>query len=176
MQIRLFSIILFFSVFFSVQSQLRLGPDAIKLDRTIRLINDLYVDDVNTEEITEAAIRNMLKELDPHSSYLNKEEVKEMNEPLQGNFDGIGISFNMLTDTVYVMEVISGGPSQKVGIMPGDKIIYVNDTLIAGQKLTNRDIISKLRGKKGTTAAVKILRKGVDGLTEIGRASCRERV
>ncbi len=166
MQIRLFSIILFFSVFFSAQSQLRLGPDAVKLDRTIRLIKDLYVDDVNTEEITEAAIRNMLKELDPHSSYLNKEEVKEMNEPLQGNFDGIGISFNMLTDTVYVMEVISGGPSQKVGIMPGDKIIYVNDTLIAGQKLTNRDIISKLRGKKGTTAAVKILRKGVDGLTE----------
>ncbi len=166
MQNRLYSIILLFFVFFSAHSQLRLGADAIKLDRTIRLINDLYVDDVNTEEITETAIRNMLKELDPHSSYLNKEEVKQMNEPLQGNFDGIGISFNMLTDTVYVMEVISGGPSQQVGIMPGDKIIYVNDTLIAGQKLTNRDIISKLRGKKGTTAVVKILRKGVDGLTE----------
>ena len=166
MQNRLLSIILLFFVFISAQSQLRLGVDAIKLDRTIRLIDDLYVDDVNTEDITESAIRNMLKELDPHSSYLNKQEVKEMNEPLQGNFDGIGISFNMLTDTVYVMEVISGGPSQKVGIMPGDKIIYVNDTLIAGQKLTNRDIISKLRGKKGTTAKVKILRKGVEGLTE----------
>lgn len=166
MQNRLYSIILLLFVFISAHSQLRLGTDAIKLDRTIRLINDLYVDDVNTEEITETAIRNMLKELDPHSSYLNKEEVKQMNEPLQGNFDGIGISFNMLTDTVYVMEVISGGPSQQVGIMPGDKIIYVNDTLIAGQKLTNRDIISKLRGKKGTTAVVKILRKGVDGLTE----------
>ena len=166
MQNRLLSIILIFFVFISAHSQLRLGNDAIKLDRTIRLINDLYVDDVNTEEITESAIRNMLKELDPHSSYLNKEEVKEMNEPLQGNFDGIGISFNMLTDTVYVMEVISGGPSQKVGIMPGDKIIYVNDTLIAGQKMTNRDIISRLRGKKGTTAKVKILRKGVVGLTE----------
>ena len=166
MQNRLLSIILLFFVIISAHSQLRLGNDAIKLDRTIRLINDLYVDDVNTEEITESAIRNMLKELDPHSSYLNKEEVKEMNEPLQGNFDGIGISFNMLTDTVYVMEVISGGPSQKVGIMPGDKIIYVNDTLIAGQKMTNRDIISRLRGKKGTTAKVKILRKGVEGLTE----------
>ncbi|NLZ95228.1 MAG: S41 family peptidase, partial [Bacteroidales bacterium] len=166
MRNRLFSIILLFFVFISAQSQLRLGSDAIKLDRTIRLINDLYVDDVNTEEITESAIRNMLKELDPHSSYLNKEEVKEMNEPLQGNFDGIGISFNMLTDTIYVMEVISGGPSQKVGIMPGDKIIYVNDTLIAGQKKTNRDVISRLRGKKGTTVKVKILRKGVEGLTE----------
>ncbi|HHW81980.1 MAG TPA: PDZ domain-containing protein, partial [Bacteroidales bacterium] len=166
MQNRLLSTILLLSVFFSAQSQLRLGPDAIKLDRTIRLINDLYVDDVNTEEITESAIRSMLRELDPHSSYLNKEEVKEMNEPLQGNFDGIGISFNMLTDTVYVMEVISGGPSQKVGLMPGDKIIYVNDTLIAGQKMSNRDVISKLKGKKGTIARVKVLRKGVKGLTE----------
>lgn len=166
MRNRLFSITLLFFIFFSAQSQLRLGPDAIKLDRTIRLINDLYVDDVDTEKITENAIRNMLLELDPHSSYLNKDEVKEMNEPLQGNFDGIGISFNMLTDTVYVMEVISGGPSQKVGLMPGDKIIYVNDTLIAGQKLTNREIISKLKGKKGTIANVKVLRKGIEGLTE----------
>ena len=154
---RFYSIILLFFIFFSAHSQFKLSSDAIKLDRTIRLINDLYVDDVNTEEITESAIRNMLKELDPHSSYLNKDEVKEMNEPLQGNFDGIGISFNMLTDTVYVMEVISGGPSQKVGLMPGDKIIYVNDTLIAGQKLTNRDIISRLRGEKGTTVKVKVL-------------------
>ena len=163
---RFYSIILLFFIFFSAHSQFKLSSDAIKLDRTIRLINDLYVDDVNTEEITESAIRNMLKELDPHSSYLNKDEVKEMNEPLQGNFDGIGISFNMLTDTVYVMEVISGGPSQKVGLMPGDKIIYVNDTLIAGQKLTNRDIISRLRGEKGTTVKVKVLRKGIEGLTE----------
>ena len=166
MQNRLYSILLLLLVFISAQSQLRLSPDGVKLDRAIRLIKDLYVDDVNTEEITETAIRSMLKELDPHSSYLNKEEVKQMNEPLQGNFDGIGISFNMLTDTVYVMEVISGGPSQKVGILPGDKIMYVNDTLIAGQKMTNRDIISKLRGNKGTTAVVKILRKGVEGLTE----------
>ena len=166
MQNRLYSIILLLFVFITAHSQLRLSPDGVKLDRTVRLIKDLYVDDINTEEITESAIRGMLKELDPHSSYLNKEEVKQMNEPLQGNFDGIGISFNMLTDTVYVMEVISGGPSQKVGIMPGDKIIYVNDTLIAGQKMTNRDIISKLRGNKGTTAVVKVLRKGVEGLTE----------
>ena len=166
MQNRLYSIILLLLVFISAHSQIRLSPDGVKLDRAIRLINDLYVDDVNTEEITETAIRSMLRELDPHSSYLNKDEVQQMNEPLQGNFDGIGISFNMLTDTVYVMEVISGGPSQKVGILPGDKIIYVNDTLIAGQKMTNKDIISKLRGKKGTTAVVKILRKGIKGLTE----------
>jgi carboxyl-terminal processing protease len=122
------------------------------------------VDDVDASGLTEAAIRGMLKELDPHSTYLNKEEVKAMNEPLQGNFDGIGISFNMLTDTLYVMEVISGGPSQKVGIMPGDKIIYVNDTLIAGVKKNNQDVVSMLRGPKGTEVNVKVLRRGVPEL------------
>lgn len=166
MQNKIYTTILLLLVILSVQSQLRISPDGLKLDRTIQLINDLYVDDVDADKITESAIRSMLAELDPHSSYLNKEEVRQMNEPLEGNFDGIGISFNMLTDTVYVMEVIAGGPSQKVGLMPGDKIIYVNDTLIAGQKMTTQDIMSKLRGKKGTTAIVKVLRKGIPELTE----------
>ncbi|NLY24813.1 MAG: S41 family peptidase [Bacteroidales bacterium] len=145
-------------------SQYRPSADGIKMERTLQLINGLYVDDVDTKQLTEAAIRGMLKELDPHSSYLDEEEVRAMNEPLQGNFDGIGISFNMLTDTLYVMEVISGGPSQKVGIMPGDKIIYVNDTLIAGVKMNNQDVIKRLRGPKGTVANVKVLRRGVPEL------------
>lgn len=147
-----------------VYGQFRPSPDGVKLERTLQYIQGLYVDDVDTQELTEAAIRGMLKELDPHSTYLNKEEVKAMNEPLQGNFEGIGISFNMLTDTLYVMEVISGGPSQKVGIMPGDRIIYVNDTLIAGLKKNNQDIVSMLRGPKGTTVNVKILRRGMPEL------------
>jgi carboxyl-terminal processing protease len=130
------------------------------------MIDRLYVDDVETSRLTEVAIRAMLLELDPHSSYLDKEEVKAMNEPLQGNFEGIGISFNMLTDTLYVMEVISGGPSQKVGLMPGDKIIYVNDSLIAGIKMNNQDVIKKLRGPKGTTVDVKVLRRGTPQLLE----------
>lgn len=142
-----------------VFGQFRPSPEGVKFERTLQLIEGLYVDDVDGQKLTEAAIRGMLKELDPHSSYLNKEEVKAMNEPLQGNFEGIGISFNLLTDTLYVMEVISGGPSQKVGIMPGDKIIYVNDTLIAGVKMNNQDIISKLRGPKGTVVNVKVYRK-----------------
>lgn len=166
MQNRIYTTFLLLFLLISAQAQIRLTPEGVKLDRTIRLINDLYVDDVDIKKITEAGIRSMLTELDPHSSYLDAEEVKQMNEPLQGNFDGIGISFNMLTDTVYVMEVISGAPSQKVGLMPGDKIIYVNDTLIAGQKMSTQDIMSKLRGKKGTTAKIKVLRKGVPGLTE----------
>ncbi|MEA4918894.1 S41 family peptidase [Proteiniphilum sp.] len=147
-----------------VYAQFRPSSDGVKLERTLQLIQGLYVDDVDTQGLTEAAIRGMLKELDPHSTYLTKEEVKAMNEPLQGNFDGIGISFNMLTDTLYVMEVISGGPSQKVGIMPGDKFIYVNDTLIAGVKKNNQDIVSMLRGPKGTVVDIKVLRRGVPEL------------
>ncbi|MFA7494091.1 MAG: S41 family peptidase [Proteiniphilum sp.] len=147
-----------------VYAQFRPSSDAVKIDRTLQLIQSLYVDDVDAQNLTEAAIRGMLKELDPHSTYLNKEEVKAMNEPLQGNFEGIGISFNMMTDTLYVMEVISGGPSQKVGIMPGDKIIFVNDTLIAGVKKNNQDVVSMLRGTKGTEVNVKVLRRGVPEL------------
>src|SRR5690606_25578655 len=132
----------------------------------LQLVKGLYVDDVDSKVITEAAIRAMLAELDPHSSYLNEEEVRAMNEPLQGNFDGIGISFNMLTDTLYVMEVVAGGPSQKVGIMPGDKFIMVNDTLISGVKMNNQDVIRRLRGPKGTTVTVKLLRRGMSELME----------
>lgn len=166
MQNRLFLIIFVFFITSFSYSQLRVSPEGVKLDYALRLINDLYVDDVNKDKIAESAIRGMLEELDPHSSYLDKDEVRRMNEPLQGNFEGIGISFNMQTDTVYVMEVISGGPSQKVGLLPGDKIIYVNDTLIAGQKLNSQDVVSKLKGKKGTSVSIKVLRKGITGLTE----------
>lgn len=142
-------------------SQFRPSPEGVKLERTLQMIKGLYVDDVDARQLTEAAIRGMLRELDPHSSYLTEEEVRAMNEPLQGNFEGIGISFNMITDTLYVMEVISGGPSQKVGIQPGDKFIFVNDTLIAGVKMNNQDVVSRLRGPKGTVVEVKVLRRGV---------------
>lgn len=145
-------------------AQFRPSSQGLKFERTIQLVKNLYIDDVDADKLTEAAIRGMIAELDPHSSYLDKEEVRAMNEPLEGNFDGIGISFNMMTDTLYVMEVISGGPSQKVGLQPGDKIIYVNDTLIAGQKLNNQEVIKKLRGKKGTAVNVKVKRNGAKQL------------
>lgn len=148
----------------NMAAQLRPSPDELKLMRTFQIVQGLYVDDVNMHDLTEAAIRGLLKELDPHSSYLNEEEVRAMNEPLQGNFEGIGITFNMLTDTLYVMEVISGGPSQKVGIAPGDKILFVNDTLIAGVKMKNQDVVKRLRGPKGTTVDVKVLRRSFPGL------------
>lgn len=149
-----------------VYGQFRPSPEGLKFERTLQLINSLYVDDADSKALTEAAIRAMLQELDPHSSYLNEEEVRAMNEPLQGNFDGIGISFNMLTDTLYVMEVIAGGPSQKVGLQPGDRIIKVNDTVIAGVEMNNQDVVKMLRGTKGTTVNVSVLRRGVPELMD----------
>jgi C-terminal peptidase (prc) len=137
-----------------------------KLSMTEYAIQNLYVDKLDENKLTEDVIEAMLKKLDPHSSYMNVEETKQMNEPLQGNFEGVGIQFNMLNDTLFVIQTIPGGPSEKVGIMAGDRIIMVNDTLVAGVKMKNTDIMKRLRGKKGSIAAVKVLRRGVNGLIE----------
>jgi carboxyl-terminal processing protease len=126
-------------------------------------IANLYVDETNEGKLVEAAIHGMLEELDPHSTYSNAEEVKKMNEPLQGNFDGIGIQFNMAEDTLFVIQPVSGGPSEKVGIRAGDRITHVNDTLIAGVKMTTDDITRRLKGPKGTMVSVKVVRKGGEG-------------
>jgi len=123
-------------------------------------IKNLYVEDINEDKMVEDGIRAMIKELDPHSAYMTAEEVKEMNEPLQGGFDGIGISFNMLTDTLYIVEVISGGPSEKVGLLPGDRIIKVEQESISGVKMSNREVMKRLKGPKGTTVHVSIKRRG----------------
>ena len=108
----------------------------------------------------------MLEKLDPHSTYTDPEETKEMTEPLEGNFDGVGIQFNMLTDTVYVIQVIPGGPSEKVGLMAGDRIIQVNDTVIAGKKMKTTDVMKRLRGPKGSEVRVKVMRGSDPDLLE----------
>ncbi len=131
-----------------------------KLRMATYAIKELYVDTINNTKLVEDAIAGMLEKLDPHSVYMNPKEVKEANEPLQGNFDGIGISFNMLNDTLFVISTISRGPSEKVGIQTGDRIVEVNDTVIAGVKMNNTDIMKKLRGKKGSRVNVAILRRG----------------
>jgi carboxyl-terminal processing protease len=119
------------------------------------------VDSVNQELLVEHAITELLKDLDPHSSYLTKEEVEELNEPLQGNFEGIGVSFNILNDTVYVISPVSGGPSDKVGIMPGDRIIRVDGLNVAGIGITNEKVFAMLRGKKGSKVTVSVQRRDV---------------
>lgn len=125
-------------------------------------IANLYVDEVNEEKVVEAAIHAMLKELDPHSTYLTAKEVEKMNEPLQGNFEGIGVQFNMANDTLFVIQTVSKGPSEKVGILPGDRIVTVNDTAIAGVKMTRDEIMKRLRGPKDSVVELGIVRRGYD--------------
>ncbi len=127
-------------------------------------ISSLYVDSVNEDKLIEDAIKGMLESLDPHSSYTDAKETKELEEPLQGEFSGVGIQFNMNKDTLYVIQTVPGGPSERVGVLAGDRIIYVNDTIIAGVKMKNSDIQKRLRGKKGTNVTIKVKRPGVKEL------------
>lgn len=131
-----------------------------KISSIVRIIEESYVDSVNRKELEEAAIPAMLKKLDPHSIYIPAKDLKKANEPLQGNFEGIGISFNMLTDTILVIGTIPGGPSEKAGLLAGDKILYVNDSLVAGRDISEDGVMGYLKGPRGTKVNLKILRKG----------------
>lgn len=127
-------------------------------------ISNLYVDKVDEEKLVENAIRGMLDKLDPHSSYLTPKEVEQSNEPLNGNFEGIGVQFNMIEDTLLVIQPVTNGPSEKVGIIAGDRIVSVNDTAIAGVKMSKEEIMKRLRGPKGTKVRLGIVRQGIKDL------------
>jgi carboxyl-terminal processing protease len=131
-----------------------------KLNSILNIIESNYVDSVNRDDLAEAAIPAILKKLDPHSVYIPAKDLARANEPLQGNFEGIGISFNMLTDTILVISTIPGGPSEKMGLLPGDKILYVNDSLVAGKHISDEKVMGMLKGPKGTVVRIKILRSG----------------
>ncbi len=131
-----------------------------KLNTAVFAVNELYVDSVNEEELVEELLNHMLQELDPHSSYTNAEETREFNEPLEGNFSGIGIQFNINNDTLIVVQVIAGGPSERVGMQAGDRIIAVNDSVIAGVGLKTADVRKILRGPEGTKVDVSVMRSG----------------
>mgnify|MGYP000966662760 FL=1 len=135
-----------------------------KLQLAEMAITNFYVDSVNEQKLSEDAIRGMLKGLDPHSTYTDAKETKAMNEPLQGDFEGIGVQFNMIEDTLVVIQPIVNGPSQKVGILSGDRIVSVNDSTIAGVKMPRIDIMKMLRGKKGTKVKLGIVRRGVSNI------------
>lgn len=139
------------------QGPVNLDP-ARKLAFVEQLIAGYYVDPIDTTKVVEDAIRAMLKTLDPHSTYSDAAETKELTEPLQGNFSGIGIRFQMDHDTLYVVETIAGGPCEKVGIVPGDRILACNDTVISGVKMPNAEILKVLRGPKGSPARLKVVR------------------
>jgi carboxyl-terminal processing protease len=131
-----------------------------KLNSILNIIESNYVDSVNRNDLVETAIPAILKKLDPHSVYFPAKDLARANEPLQGNFEGIGISFSMLTDTILIISTIPGGPSEKLGLLPGDKILYVNDSLVAGKHIPDEKIMGMLKGPRGTIVKIKILRSG----------------
>jgi carboxyl-terminal processing protease len=142
-----------------LSAQESVQKNQLKFGRLLRLVDSYYVDTTNVDELTENAIVHLLSELDPHSVYISKEEVQRMNEPLQGNFEGIGISFNIFKDTLLVTTTIPGGPSEKVGVRAGDRIVEVDGENIAGTGIKNSDVFDLLRGKKGTSVEIKVVRK-----------------
>ena len=134
----------------------------IKLMYAGNIIENFYVDDADSDKITEEGIKAMLKALDPHSTYTDPKETKSLLEQMEGSFGGIGIQFNIVSDTLFVIQTTTNGPSERAGILPGDRIVAVNDTVIAGVKMERSDIMSRLRGEKGTTVEVDVMRRGID--------------
>ncbi len=155
------TILSFIASLLSIATIAQIMTPGHKLRLAESVIENYYVDSVNADHIVEEAIKAMIATLDPHSSYTTPEETKKLTEPLDGNFSGIGIQFNMLQDTLYVLQVISGGPSERVGLRPGDRIISANDTAISGVKMVNSDIQKHLRGPKGTIVDIKVLRRNI---------------
>lgn len=153
-------LIVIFSFYSTISEAQFFNEQGLKFIKLLNWLDEHYVDSVNTDKLTERAIIELLQKLDPHSSYISKDEVEEMNEPLQGNFEGIGITFSIYQDTVIVISAIPDGPSEKAGIYAGDRIVRIDDANIAGVGITTDDVYAKLRGKKGTIVKLKIKRKG----------------
>ena len=145
-----------------LNAQMPASDQGQKYDELLRLINTYYTDTVNNEKLTDAAISKVLEDLDPHSTYILAKDLKKTDEPLVANFEGIGVTFQLLRDTIMVLEVIPTGPSEKVGIQAGDKIVQINDTTVAGIKIDNDGVIKRLRGPKGTKVKVNIVRKSAN--------------
>jgi len=139
-------------------------PKVDKIHAVLNYINQEYVDTVDENALIEDAIPELLKQLDPHSVYIPAKDMEAVNEPIQGKFDGIGIMFNIQNDTVMVINTIHGGPSEKIGVMAGDRIVYVDDSLFAGIKVTNNMVMKSLKGKSGTKVKIKVKRNGFDEL------------
>ena len=160
------AILLIFTVILNISLSAQVNDPSIKFSRTLSLVESYYVDTANLNSITEKAIVEMLRNLDPHSTYISAKDVKDMNEPLLGNFEGIGIQFNLLRDTIIVIEPISGGPSEKVGLRAGDRIVTINGEKVTGIKLTTTGVRKRLLGPKGTKVDINVFRHGQKNLLE----------
>lgn len=166
MKKQLFVILMFLAVCHAASAQRTLnigkGSPIRKLMQSEMAISNLYVDSVDEQKLAEDAIRGMLEKLDPHSAYTTAKETKAMNEPLNGSFEGIGVQFNMIEDTLIVIQPVVNGPSEKVGIAAGDRIVSVDDSAIAGVKMSKEDIMKRLRGPKGSKVRLGVVRRGVN--------------
>ncbi|MBK8488127.1 MAG: S41 family peptidase [Bacteroidetes bacterium] len=157
---------IFFISFFAFSqpttTESTLTPDQAKqkFSRFMDILESKYMDDINSGKLVDDAINEVLTQLDPHSVYFSEDELKQANEPLEGNFEGVGIQFNILKDTINVVNTISGGPSEKVGILSGDKIVVIDGENVAGTGINNKGVMDRLRGKKGTVVDVEISRRG----------------
>jgi carboxyl-terminal processing protease len=158
-------ITLFLLLTITASSQV-LNEGTFKFGRTLSLIDAFYVDSANLDMLTEKAIVEVLKNLDPHSTYISAKDVKEMNEPLNGNFEGIGVQFNLLRDSIIIVEPISGGPSEKVGIRAGDRILTIDQEKVSGINITTTGVRSRLMGPKGTKVNITVYRKGVKDILD----------
>jgi len=156
-------VFLSFQFKFAIYSQIS-NEQVYKFNRVMDLISMFYVDTIQENKLVEKAIISVLKDLDPHSIYISKEDVDEMNEPLVGSFDGIGITYNLLHDTVYVLSTLPGGPSQRLGIRAGDRIVSIENDNIAGIGINSETVKSRLEGKKGSIVKIAIKRKGTSGI------------
>ena len=157
---KIFFVLALMLISISASSQM-LNEGTFKIGRTFQLIDNWYVDSTDLDKLTEKAIVEILKSLDPHSTYISAKDVKEMNEPLNGNFEGIGVQFNLLRDSIIIIEPIAGGPSEKVGIRAGDRILTINQEKVAGISITTAGVRSRLLGPKGTKVNITVFRRGV---------------
>lgn len=142
----------------------RILPVHGRVEELLRYIDAKYVKDLAREKLEDQAIRNLLKELDPHSTYISREELQDINEQLDGSFEGIGVEFMLLDDTIVVVTPIAGGPAEQSGILPGDRIVEVEDTLVAGTEETVKSALARLKGKKGSRVQIGVLREQEEGL------------
>ena len=155
--VAVFSLLAMGSTVFAQSPNKHYQQNKTKMEQLLNAINSMYVDSVDFDPLLDKAIDEMLKELDPHTAYIPPKDVQAMTEPLQGSFDGIGVTFQLIKDTINVMEVIIDGPSEKVGLMAGDKIIKVDDTVATGKDISNDWVRKHLRGKKGSKVKVTVM-------------------
>jgi carboxyl-terminal processing protease len=158
--------VLLLCLFTGLSISAQFSQQSLKFGEVFEKISNFYVDTIDQNKLVDEVIVQMLHDLDPHSSYLNKDEVKAMQEPLDGNFEGIGISFNIMEDTIFVINTIAGGPSERVGVKAGDRIVMVDGINKAGVGIKNTDVQKMLKGKKGTKVTISVLRRGAQGLQD----------